>query len=174
MSPHRCFPTLRPAHPARLARRPSDRGFTLPELIGVMILVSVLAVVALPKLDGALGFRDGAWRGELVASLRHARQTAVAHRRLVCASVTTGGVNLRIAGANPATVCSTDLPGPDGQSLFATGSGAATVASPTSVVYFQPNGRATTDAAGLNSSVWQFSITGQTAVTLLGETGHVE
>ena len=33
----------------------SERGFTLPELLAVLILVSVLAAVALPKLDRGSG-----------------------------------------------------------------------------------------------------------------------
>lgn len=155
-------------------RRTALRGFTLPELLGVIVLTSVLAVFAMPKLDSALGFRDEAWRGELIAALRNARQTAVAHRRLVCVGIATSGVSLRIAAANPATACTDPLVGPDGQSTYATGSGSATTLAPAGTIYFQPSGRATTDAAGNMVSSWQIGITGQTAITLLGETGHVE
>ena len=42
-------------------------ALTLPELLGVIVLTSVLAVFAMPSLDGVLGFRDEAWRGELIA-----------------------------------------------------------------------------------------------------------
>lgn len=164
---------LRPAllHPGTGLRA---RGFTLPELLGVIVLTSVLAVFAMPSLDGVFGFRDEAWRGELIAALRNARQTAVAHRRLVCVNIATGGVSLRIAAANPASACSDPLVGPDGQSVYATGSGTATAPSPAGTIYFQPSGRATTDAAGATSASWQITITGQTAITVLGETGHVE
>lgn len=155
------------------APRPAA-GFTLPELLGVIVLTSVLAVFAMPSLDGVLGLRDEAWRGELIAALRQARQTAVAHRRLVCVSVATGGVALRIAAANPASDCGHPLPGPDGQSTFATGSGSATAVSPAGILYFQPDGRATTDPQGSLTGLWQISITGQTPITLQGETGHVE
>lgn len=162
MTPHRCAP------------HPSATGFTLPELLGVIVLTSVLAVFAMPSLDGVLGFRDEAWRGELIAALRNGRQTAVAHRRLVCVTIGTGGASLRIAATNPATACTDALVGPDGQSVYATGSGTATTLTPAGTVYFQPSGRATTDAAGTTTATWQISITGQTAITLLGETGHVE
>jgi Tfp pilus assembly protein FimT len=140
----------------------------------VIVLTSVLAVFAMPSLDGVFGFRDEAWRGELIAALRNARQTAVAHRRLVCVSITSQGVVLRIAATNPASACTHALNGPDGQSTYATGSGTATSASPSDTVHFQPSGRATLDAAGTTSTVWQITITGQNAITLLGETGHVE
>jgi MSHA pilin protein MshC len=165
-----CRP-FRPGHPFRPGR---TTGFTLPELLGVIVLTSVLAVFAMPSLDGVFGFRDEAWRGELIAALRNARQTAVAHRRLVCVSIATGGVSLRIAAANPASDCSNPLVGPDGQTTYATGSGTATSLSPAGTLYFQPSGRATVDAAGSTTSAWQITITGQNAITLLGETGHVE
>lgn len=149
-------------------------GFTLPELLGVIVITSVLAVFAMPSLDGVFGFRDEAWRSELIAALRNARQTAVAHRRLVCVGIGTSGVRLQIAAANPATACTHPLVGPDGQTPYATGSGTATALHPAGPLYFQPSGRATTDAAGTSSSTWQIGITGQTPITLLGETGHVE
>ncbi|WP_310461361.1 GspH/FimT family pseudopilin [Sphaerotilus sp.] len=160
--------------PCRPPSRRSTTGFTLPELLGVIVLTSVLAVFAMPSLDSVFGFRDEAWRGELIAALRNARQTAVAHRRLVCVSIATGGVSLQIAAANPASSCTSPLVGPDGQSTYATGSGTTTSLSPAGTVYFQPTGRATVDAAGASTGAWQISITGQTAITLLGETGHVE
>jgi prepilin-type N-terminal cleavage/methylation domain-containing protein len=160
----------------RCHTRPLHRtaGFTLPELLGVIVLTSVLAVFAMPSLDGVFGFRDEAWRSELIAALRNARQTAVAHRRLVCVDIGTSGVRLQIAAANPAAACTHPLVGPDGQNTYATGSGTATTLSPAGTLYFQPSGRATTDAAGITSSTWQIAITGQTPIALLGETGHVE
>jgi len=157
-----------------LHRPAPAHGFTLPELLGVIVLTSVLAVIAMPSLDSVFGFRDEAWRGELIAALRNARQTAVAHRRLVCVNIATSGVSLRIAAANPASACSDPLVGPDGQSVYATGSGTATTLIPAGTLYFQPSGRATTDAAGATSASWQITITGQSAITVLGETGHVE
>lgn len=158
-------------HPAPQRATP---GFTLPELLAVVVLTSVLAVFAMPGLEGVFGLRDGAWRGELIAALRNARQTAVAHRRLVCVSIGTSGVGLQIAATHPAGACTQPLPGPDGQSTYATGSGTSTTLSPAGPLYFQPDGRATTDAAGTTSGTWQVQITGQPAITLFGETGHAE
>jgi prepilin-type N-terminal cleavage/methylation domain-containing protein len=159
--------------------RHHGHGFTLIELIAVLLLVSVLAVVALPRFDGVFAFRDDAWRSSLVAALQHARQTAVAHRRLVCVTLDTSGVSLRIAAANPASACTTALPGPDGQSTWAAASGTATSGtatsvSPTATIHFQPIGRATRDGAGTQVDTWRITITDQPAITLYGETGLVE
>ena len=62
-----------------------SRGFTLVELVTIMIIVGILAVVASPRMDTsayyAVEFHDRA-----VAALRFAQKTAVSHRRLVCVS----------------------------------------------------------------------------------------
>ena len=151
------------------------RGFTLPELIAVLLLTGILSATALPKLQGALSFRDDGWRDQIVAALHYAHKVAISHRRLVCANVGTGGVILSIASANPASVCSTALPGLDGQAQAADSKGgAAAGVSPAGPLYFQPSGRVSTDGAGSNAINRSISIAGQTAIVLVGETGHVE
>jgi hypothetical protein len=79
----------------------------------------VLAVVALPRMEGALAQRSDHWRDQVLAALRHAQATAQSHRRLVCATVVTDAVTLSMATANPATACTTALPGADGQAAHA-------------------------------------------------------
>jgi MSHA pilin protein MshC len=153
----------------------SERGFTLPELIAVLLLVGILAATAVPKMQGALSFRDDGWRDQVVAALHYAHKIAVGHRRLVCASVGAAGVTLTIASSNPATSCSAPLPGPGGQPLAADSQGAAAASiSPAGTIYFQPSGRASTDGAGNNAADRTIAITGQAAIVLVGETGHVE
>lgn len=157
--------------------RPSERerGFTLIELITVLLLVSILSVVAIPKLQGAVSFRDDAWHDQLVSALRYGQKVATSHRRLVCASVGAAGVSLSIASTNPATGCVAALPGLDGQPLAADskGGGSASI-GPAGAVYFQPSGRITVDGAGLTSTTRTISIPGQPDIVVIGETGHVE
>lgn len=151
------------------------RGFTLPELVAVLVMISVLAVTALPRLQGALSFRDDGWRDQVVAALRLAHKTAVGHRRLVCADVASDRVTLSIAAANPATACTASLTGPDGTaSVAAAGGGAAASVSPAGTVYFQPSGRVSRDGAGSQVAGRTITISGQTAILVVGETGHVE
>lgn len=160
----------------RRARGPGEGGFTLPELIAVIMLISILSAVALPKLQGALSFRDDGWREQIVAALHSAHKNAIARRRLVCASIGSSSVTLTMASANPATTCNTALAGIDGGSATADAAGAAATASvsPAGVLYFQPSGRVSTDGAGTAVVVRTISLPGQASIVLVGETGHVE
>jgi prepilin-type N-terminal cleavage/methylation domain-containing protein len=155
--------------PARVA----PRGYTLPELVAVLVIAGVLAAVALPRLNPALDLRADTTRDQVVAALRHAGATAVGHRRLVCATVAATSVSLQIAAANPATACGTALPGPTGTAAVA--SSASISQTPAGTLHFQPSGRVTSDAAGLNAGLWTLGVSGtSTPISLIGETGHVE
>jgi prepilin-type N-terminal cleavage/methylation domain-containing protein len=151
------------------------RGFTLVELVAVLLLASALAVVVLPRMQDTLSFQDTAWRDQVLAALRQAQSTARGHRRLVCADLSAGQVVLRLATVNPATSCDQALPGPDGQAAFAhDGRAAALTVSPAGTLYFQPDGRVTSDGAGLSAADRSITIAGETAIALVGETGHAQ
>lgn len=64
----------------KAARKPPfswARGFTLIELIMVIIVLGVLAVVALPRFNDA-GFSEYGYAEETLSALRYARQMAIA------------------------------------------------------------------------------------------------
>ena len=61
------------------------RGFTLVELVTIMILVGILAVVAIPRMDTS-AYYAAQFHDQTVAALRFAQKSAVSHRRLVCVS----------------------------------------------------------------------------------------
>lgn len=152
-----------------------DGGFTLPELIAVLLVTGILAMTVLPKMQAALSFRDDAWRDQIVAALRYAHQVSVSHRRLVCASVASDNVAIRIASLNPAVACTATVPALDGQPLAANSKGAAAASiSPRGLLYFQPSGRVSTDSAGVNTTNRTINVAGQAPIVLVGETGHVE
>ncbi len=154
-------------------------GYTMVELVVVLVLVGVLAAVAVPKMAVGLSIRDDAWRDGLLSAMRYAQKTAVSHRRMVCASVSNTQVVLTIASGNPATSCDTNLTGPNGNaagSAFAASDNTAmtTVVSPSGVIYFQSDGRATTDGAGATTASRTLTPSGLTAISVIGETGHAE
>lgn len=151
------------------------RGFTVVELIAVLLLVGVLAVFAVPRMNGVDSLRSSAWRDQVQAGLLHARSLAAGHRRLVCVALATGELRLRIAATNPASTCDTDLPGPDGDARWAVDPQALAVsASPGATLHFQPDGRVTQPGAPGTASDFSIGIAGQPGLTVVGATGHVQ
>lgn len=108
------------------------RGFTLIELVMVIVLLGVLAVFVAPRLNSrdfeARGFHDGT-----LALLRYAQKTAIAQRRTVCVAFGPASATLTMAAAAGSTTCPGNaLVGPRGESpaQVTARPGAAYVAQP--------------------------------------------
>ncbi len=111
----------------------------------VMVLIGVLAAIGVPRLVGDNSFAAAAFGDEVASALRSAQKTAVARRRLVCATVGGASVTLRLADAPAAAGCSIALDA-DGATTTATG-----VTASDHTLFFQPNGLITGSAAGRDS-----------------------
>lgn len=93
-------------------------GFTLLELIVVMVLLGILSVYAAPRLFNPSDFDAFGFHGETLSYLRYAQKTAIAQRRTVCVAFSASTVTLVIS-ATPATYdCANAgvLTGPKGES----------------------------------------------------------
>lgn len=163
-------------HPARA------RGFTTVELIIVMVLIGVIAAFGIPRLMSDNTMAAGAFGNHVVSALRMAQHQAVAHRRVVCASVAADGVDLRIATAPGPSDCVQALAGFTVADFRA---GAADVAASGSLVgatiFFHPDGTIHSNADGtapVDAGNGDIAIAagGRTVRTirLRGETGYVE
>jgi MSHA pilin protein MshC len=159
-----------------MARPRAGRGFTLVELITVMILLGILSVVVLPRLEQGAMFGAVSFRDRVASSLRYAQKTAVSHRRLVCGTVAADRLTLTVATAFGDAACANALAGSDGGQPAALSPNATVTltAVPAGPLYFQPSGAVSSDGAGAVPTDFALTVTDQTAIAVNGATGHVE
>lgn len=105
-----------------------QRGFTLIELITVMVLIGVLSVYAVPRMIDTVSFFARGFHDETLALLRYAQKAAIAQRRTVCVAFTGSSASLSIASQPAVASCDTALTGPKGETP-------ATVTAKTGVSY---------------------------------------
>ncbi|MCF8197238.1 MAG: prepilin-type N-terminal cleavage/methylation domain-containing protein [Sulfuritalea sp.] len=81
--------------------RKIETGFTLIELIVVMIIIGIMAFVVLPRFDLLKGFDEVGYRDKVRATLEYARKSAVAQRRNVRVALASNNLTLTIANDIP-------------------------------------------------------------------------
>jgi MSHA pilin protein MshC len=67
-------------------RRQRLSGFSMIELITVMIVIGILGVTVLPRFSQVLVYYEAGYRDKVKATLEYARKSAVAQRRYSCVS----------------------------------------------------------------------------------------
>lgn len=82
-------------------------GFTVVELVAVMVIVGIIAAISAPRFVGVDAFDARGSFGTLTAALRYAQKTAIAQRTTVCVDVnTTTRVVALSYRANSSALCS--------------------------------------------------------------------
>jgi MSHA pilin protein MshC len=152
-------------------------GFTIVELVVVMIIIGVLAAIGIPRLMGDKNMEAAVFGDQVVSGLRRAQKIATGHRRVVCANVGPKAVILRLKDCGSAGLAIGGVADDD----FATTDSVLTAT--TATLFFQPDGRITTDAAGTTAvATGAIAIAGNVdgkattfrTIVVEGTTGYVE
>ncbi len=150
--------------------RPVQAGFTVLELVVVMVVIGILSVVVLPRLNVLDGFDQLGYRDRVRATLEYARKSAVAQRR-----------NVRVQIASSVTTVTVEQATPEGDvgtpgsyaALNLPGSNTNTFNPPSGVTLTPPNVTLTFDPLGKPSAAATLTVSGSGNITVEAETGYV-
>jgi MSHA pilin protein MshC len=140
----------------------NQAGFTLVELITVMIIVGILAIAVLPSFTDQTVFESRGFHDETLSLLRYAQKTAIAQRRTVCIALNATGVTMTIDTDSPADGICNAAP-----TLPNTPRGGTGLVG--SVVAFQFTPLGSTNQ-GANVTI---AIAGSTGITIDSATGYI-
>lgn len=90
-------------------------GFTIVELVAVMVITGIIASIAAPRFIGVDAFDARGSHSTLVSALRYAQKTAIAQRRNVFANVNTA---TRVVCLGYTSNCSSAVIDPSTQTAY--------------------------------------------------------
>jgi MSHA pilin protein MshC len=159
-----------------------QHGFTLIELVVVIVLLGVLAAVAVLRTFKSTDFYALGFQDETLGLLRYAQKAAVAQRRTVCVAFPSASmVNLTIAANAGNATCNTPLVGPNENCMADLSKPTACVRARTGVSFsntpadfnFNALGQPV-DASGITVGSQVIQINGRASkITVEAETGYV-
>lgn len=146
-------------------------GFTLVELVTIIVILGILAAVVMPRFFSRDIFDSRAFHDQVIAALHYAQKAAIAKRRFVCVSFGTNSVTLTYDTTAPspthtaANCPGTNFAGPDGTVPYTVSSNKASFSSLPAAFSF--------DSLGQASAAASIQIGGASAITVDAGTGYV-
>jgi len=157
-----------------------DHGFTLIELVVVIIVVGILAIAVMPSMTGLQGFNDVGFRDSIKASIAFARKSAVAQRRNVHVALATNTLTFTIDNDVPDGVGAGQHPRnlvlPSASTYCGSGGAGNMVCAPSGITLTGTNTLDFTPSGKLSSgAIATFTIAGKSSysLTVEAETGYV-
>lgn len=148
----------------------SQRGFTMTELITVMVIIGIIAAIAVPRFFDRGGFDSRGFYDQVISTLRYAQKAAIAQHITVCVVHSATEIGLFAANCTtPLNVfvsqrCPTD--GVDYQHKVCTPTGVSITSAPAGNLSFT--------ALGSTLAQKTYTVSGYgTPVTVELETGYI-
>jgi MSHA pilin protein MshC len=144
-----------------------SNGFSMIELIAVIVIVGILSAVVSPKFFDADAFNQRGFHDETLAMLRYAQKSAIAQRRTVCVAYTLSSATLSIAPVADSSVCAINLAGPNGTTPFLVTAGPRVFYNPVPTSF-------SFNALGVPSLGQTFFVSGDSkSITVEAQTGYI-
>lgn len=140
-------------------------GFTLIELVMIMVLTGILAVFVVPRMVEKLTFNTRGFADQVRAAIQYSQKVAIAQRRNVCVAISSGTLTVtRAAAAGSAVACSVAVANPAGGNSYS-------LSVPSGVSLGASTSPITFDALGGTAAAATVTITGDQTITLTIEAG---
>jgi MSHA pilin protein MshC len=147
-----------------------QRGFTMTELITIIVIVGILSAMVVPRFFDRNTFDSRGFYDQTISTLRYAQKVAIAQHRNVCVTYTLpapGTITLRIASANgDASLCDTQLTTADGTVGY-------TITAPAGITFDALPADFNFNALGRASAAVAPIAVGGYTITIDQETGYV-